>query len=84
MQTLYFVSGLHNCLEFSQPVLFISGYANTENVFYCLIIFVADWEQQAGEYIFVLYVIIFPFSFYQEILLKRTTGTLLVFQETWD
>ena len=38
MQTLDFVSGLHNCLEFSQPPLvFISGYANTENVFYCLI-----------------------------------------------
>ena len=24
------------------PLVFISGYANTENVFYCLIIFVAD------------------------------------------
>ena len=33
MQTLDFVSGLHNCLEFSQP---LSGHANTENVFYCL------------------------------------------------
>ena len=33
----FFVSGLHNCLEFSQPPLvFISGYANTENAFYCL------------------------------------------------
>ena len=34
-----FLSGLHNCLEFCQtyPLLFISGYANTENVFYCLI-----------------------------------------------
>ena len=64
--------------------MFKSGYAYTENVFYCLIIFVDDQEQQTGEYIFVLYVIIFPFSFYQEILVKRTTGTLLVFQETWD
>ena len=37
MQTLDFVSGLHNCLEFSQTFLvFISGYANTENVFYRL------------------------------------------------
>ena len=35
MQTLDFVSGLHNCLEFSQ-LLLISGYANTENVLYCL------------------------------------------------
>ena len=34
-----FVSCLHNCREFSQTSLvFISGYANTENVFYCLII----------------------------------------------
>ena len=33
------VSCLHNCREFSQTSLvFISGYANTENVFYCLII----------------------------------------------
>ena len=36
MQTLDFVSGLHKCLEFSQPLVFMSGYANTENVFYCL------------------------------------------------
>ena len=37
MQTLDFVSGLHTCLEFSQPLSgFISGYANTEKVFYCL------------------------------------------------
>ena len=50
MQILDFVSGLHNCLEFSEsPLVFISGkshnrtimalvsgYANTENVFYCL------------------------------------------------
>ena len=34
-----FVSCLHNCREFSQTSLeFISGYANTENVFYCIII----------------------------------------------
>jgi len=32
MQTLYFVSGLHNCLEFSQPLSCLS----TENVPYCL------------------------------------------------
>ena len=32
------VTGPTNCLEFSQHPLFcISGYANTENVFYCLI-----------------------------------------------
>ena len=34
MQTLDFVSGLHNCL--ATPLVVISGYANTENVFYCL------------------------------------------------
>ena len=34
-----FVSCLHNCREFSQTSLvFMSGYANTENVFYCIII----------------------------------------------
>ena len=37
MQTLDFVSGLRNYLEFSQPrLVFLSGYANTENLFYCL------------------------------------------------
>ena len=34
MQTLDFFSGLHNHLELS--LVFISGYVNTENVFYCL------------------------------------------------
>ena len=36
LQTLDFISGLHNCLEFSQqpPITFISCYANMENVFY--------------------------------------------------
>ena len=40
MQTRDEVEGLHNCLEFSQPLscFNISGYANTENVFYCLIL----------------------------------------------
>ena len=34
MQTLDFVSGLHDCLEFSQTLLvFISGYANTGKMF---------------------------------------------------
>ena len=36
MQTWDEVEGLHNCLEFSQPLVFTSGYANTENVFYRL------------------------------------------------
>ena len=37
MQTLDFVSGLYNRLEFSQPALvFASGYVNTEKVFYYL------------------------------------------------
>ena len=38
MQTLDFVSGLHNLLSriLPTPLVFISGYANTENVFYCL------------------------------------------------
>ena len=38
MQTLDFVSGLHNCLEFilPTPLVFISSYAKTENFFYCL------------------------------------------------
>ena len=33
-----YVSGLHNFLEFRlpTPLVFISGYASTENVFYCL------------------------------------------------
>ena len=35
------VSGLHNCLDFSQlPLVFRWGCGNTENVLYCLIIFV--------------------------------------------
>ena len=36
LQTLDFISGLHNCLEFSQqpPITFISRYANMENVFH--------------------------------------------------
>ena len=39
MQTLDYVSGLHNCREFSQlSLLFRWGYGNTENVLYCLII----------------------------------------------
>ena len=33
MQTLDFVSGLHNYLE---SLVFVSGYANKENVFYNL------------------------------------------------
>ena len=39
LQTLDFVSGVHNCLEsvLPAPLVFLSGYANTENVFYCLI-----------------------------------------------
>ena len=37
MQTLDCVSGLHNCLDFSQlPLVFWWGYRNTENVLYCL------------------------------------------------
>ena len=38
MKTYDFVAGLHNCLEFDlpTPIVFISGYAKTENVFYCL------------------------------------------------
>ena len=38
MQTLDFVPGLHNCLEFILPtsLLFISSYAKKENFFYCL------------------------------------------------
>ena len=37
MQILDFVSDLHNRLEFSQPPLvFASGYVNTENIFYYL------------------------------------------------
>ena len=37
MQTRDEVKGLHNCLEVPQPgLVFKSGYANTENVFYCL------------------------------------------------
>ena len=31
---IYTTLAYHNCLEFSQPLVFISGYANTENVFY--------------------------------------------------
>ena len=46
MQTLDYVSGLHNCLEFSQLILpptllvFRWGYVNTEKlkVLYCLIV----------------------------------------------
>ena len=39
MQTLDFVSGLHNCQEFSQPLscLYQASYANTENTFYILL-----------------------------------------------
>ena len=33
VETVDFVSGLHNCLEFSQP---LSCLYHTENVFYCL------------------------------------------------
>ena len=37
MQTLDCVSGLHNCLEFSQlPLVLRWSYGNTENVLYCL------------------------------------------------
>ena len=37
IQTLDFVSGLHKLSQILQtPLVFISGYANTENVFYCL------------------------------------------------
>ena len=35
MQTLDYVSGLNNCLEFS--LVFSWGYVNTEKVFYCLV-----------------------------------------------
>ena len=35
-QTLDFVCGLHNCPEFFRhPLVFITGHANTEDVFYC-------------------------------------------------
>ena len=42
MQTRDEVEGLHNCLEFCQPLscLYQAIYANTANVFYCLNIFV--------------------------------------------
>ena len=37
IQTLDFISGLHKLSRILQtPLVFISGYANTENVFYCL------------------------------------------------
>ena len=37
MQTLDYFSGLHNCLEFSQPSsVFRLGYVNTEKVLNCL------------------------------------------------
>ena len=36
MQTLDFISGLHNCLEFSQPLSCLTQAMQTENVFYCL------------------------------------------------
>ena len=37
MQTLDFVSGLHNCLEFPQPLSCLYQAMQTrENVFYCL------------------------------------------------
>ena len=36
MQTLDFVSGLHKIMSRILLLVFISGYANTENVFYCL------------------------------------------------
>ena len=49
-------NNLHNCLEFSQPrpLMFISGYANTENVFYCLntVLGVYSSRDQAKFYIF--------------------------------
>ena len=36
MQTLDYVSGLHNCLGFSQlPLVVSKGYGNMENVLYC-------------------------------------------------
>ena len=46
MQTLDYVLGLHNCLEFSQPFSYLDGgYVNTEKVFYCLIIIISTSEQ---------------------------------------
>ena len=36
IQTLDFVSGLNNYLEFSQPLSCLYGAMQTENVFYCL------------------------------------------------
>ena len=37
IEILDYVSGLHNCLEFSQPSSCLeSGYVNTEKVLYCL------------------------------------------------
>ena len=49
MQTLDFLTVLHIYLSqiLPTPLVFISGYANTENVFHCLniyiYIYISDW-----------------------------------------
>ena len=50
MRTLDFVSGLHNCLEFSQPLSCLyQAMQNTEDVFYCLRAAVCKYREFASQ-----------------------------------
>ena len=50
MQTLDFVSGLHNCLEFSQPLSCLNQAMQTRKCF-LLLNYICGWSGAAGRWI---------------------------------